>query len=86
MSHVPYASTVGSFMYGMICTRSDIAHVVSVVSRYMANPKKVRWQVAKQIFHYLKGTIDVLVYGNFKDVKSEITGYVDSDYTGDLDK
>ena len=28
MSHVPYASVVVSLMYAMVCTRSDIAHVV----------------------------------------------------------
>lgn len=32
MSHVPYASVVGSLMYGMIYTRPDISHVVSVVN------------------------------------------------------
>jgi hypothetical protein len=37
MSHVPYASAVGSLMYAMVCTRPDIAHAVGVLSReYMA--------------------------------------------------
>ena len=40
MSKVPYASTVGSLMYAMVCTRPDIAHAVGVVSRYMKNPGK----------------------------------------------
>ena len=31
MKNVPYASTVGSLMYAMICTRLDIAFVVGVV-------------------------------------------------------
>jgi hypothetical protein len=26
MSHVPYASAIGSLMYAMVCTRPDIAH------------------------------------------------------------
>ena len=38
MDKIPYASTVGSLMYTMIATRLDIAFVVGVVSRYMANP------------------------------------------------
>lgn len=38
MSHVPYISTIGSLVYAMVCTRSDIAHAVSVVSMYTANP------------------------------------------------
>ena len=35
MSRVPYSSTVGSLMYVLVCTRTDIAHAVGFVSRYM---------------------------------------------------
>jgi len=35
MSHVPYASVVGSIMYVMVCTRPDISQAVSIVNRYM---------------------------------------------------
>nr|GFC20879.1 retrovirus-related Pol polyprotein from transposon TNT 1-94 [Tanacetum cinerariifolium] len=37
MKTVPYSSAVGSLMYAMVCMRSDLAHAVSVVSRFMAN-------------------------------------------------
>jgi len=37
MSFVPYVSTVGSLMYAMLCTRSDICFVVDLVSRYQSN-------------------------------------------------
>ena len=40
MAQIPYASAVGSLMYATVCTRSDIAQAVSIVSRYMANPEK----------------------------------------------
>jgi hypothetical protein len=40
MSKVPYASAVGCLMYAMVCTRPDLAHAVSVVSKYIANPGK----------------------------------------------
>ena len=36
MAHVSYANAVGCLMYAMICTRPDIAHVVSVISKFMA--------------------------------------------------
>ena len=36
MSCVPYASVIGSLMYVMVCTRSDLAQAISVVS----NPGK----------------------------------------------
>ena len=35
---VPYASVVGSLMYGMVCTRPDISQVVGVLCQFMANP------------------------------------------------
>ena len=40
MRWVPSASVVGSLMYAMVCTRPDIAHTVSVVSRFLSNSNK----------------------------------------------
>ena len=40
MERVPYASSVGSLIYAMVCCRPDIAHAVSQVSRFMAQPGK----------------------------------------------
>ena len=40
MSRVPYSSAVGSLMYAMVCSRPDLSYALSVVSRYMANPRK----------------------------------------------
>ena len=39
MTYVRYASVVGSFKYGMICTRPYNAQAVGVLSRFMANPR-----------------------------------------------
>uniref|UniRef100_A0A3Q7JAX8 Reverse transcriptase Ty1/copia-type domain-containing protein n=1 Tax=Solanum lycopersicum TaxID=4081 RepID=A0A3Q7JAX8_SOLLC len=84
MSRVPYASAVGSLMYAMVCTRSDLAHAVSVVSRFMGQPGREHWQAVKRIFRYLRGTSDVgLIYGG--DTQCLVTGYSDSDYAGDVD-
>ena len=38
MRGIPYASTVGSLMYAMLCTRLDICFVVGMVSRYQSDP------------------------------------------------
>ena len=43
MSHVLYASAVGSLMYAMVCTRPNIAHAVGVLRRYMSKPGKEQW-------------------------------------------
>ena len=47
MSRVSDASVVGSLMYAMVCTRAYIAHVVSVVRRYMIQPRRRHWEVVK---------------------------------------
>ena len=38
MAKVPYASAVWSIMYAMLCTMPDVAHALSVTSRYQADP------------------------------------------------
>ncbi len=38
MVKVPYQQAVGSVMYAMLCIRSDLAYLISVVSQQMANP------------------------------------------------
>jgi hypothetical protein len=85
MSKVTYASAVGCLMYAMVCIRPDLAHIVSVVSKYMANPGKQHWNAVKWIFRYLKGTTDNGI--TFVRQKSDLSvvGYVDADYVGDLD-
>jgi hypothetical protein len=66
MSKVPYSSTIGSFLYAMVCTRLDIAHVVGVVRRYMNNPGKDPWQVVKWTLRYLRGGCVQEVEGPFR--------------------
>ncbi|GJX31053.1 retrotransposon protein, putative, ty1-copia subclass [Tanacetum coccineum] len=87
MSKVPYANAVGSLMYLMVCTRPDIAYVVSIVSRYLTNPGKNHWEAVKWILKYLKGTADVgLVYGRDQGKHVDVDGFVDADYAKDPDK
>jgi hypothetical protein len=38
----------------MICTRPDLAHVVSVVSRFMHNPGKEHWNAVKVNYSLLE--------------------------------
>ena len=70
-------------MYDMVCTRPNWAHAVSMVSRFMSSPGKTHWEAVKWILRSLKGMLNVcLVYGD--NTKSDLVGYVDSDYGGDL--
>ena len=72
-------------MYAMICTRPDITHAVSVVSKFMANPGNEHWNVVKWILRYLKGTKNFGIrFGSSSSVE-ELEEFVDADYVGDLD-
>ena len=87
MSNVAHFSVVGSLMYAMVCTRPDLSHGVSVVSRYMHNPGKDHWEAVKWILRYVKGTINKgLVFDRNKAATCDVIGFVDSDYAGDLDR
>nr|KYP48757.1 Retrovirus-related Pol polyprotein from transposon TNT 1-94 [Cajanus cajan] len=67
----------------MVCTRPDIAHAVGTVSRFLSNPGREHWNVAKWILRYLHGTVDMkLCFGGDKPT---LVGYSDSDMVGDVD-
>ena len=38
MKAIPYSLVVGSLMYAQLCTRPDIAFIVSVLGRYLSDP------------------------------------------------
>jgi len=38
MSHISYATAVGSLMYAIMCMRPDLLQAVSMISRYMHDP------------------------------------------------
>ncbi|PKI69339.1 hypothetical protein CRG98_010273 [Punica granatum] len=83
MSHVPYAPAIGSLMYVMLCTRSDIAYAVSMTSRYRSNSGPDHWTAIKNILKYLRRTKEiVLVYGGGELRLDEFT---DSDFQSDVD-
>ena len=87
MASVPYANAIGCLMYAMVLTKPDIAHAVSVVSRYIAQPGEDHWKAVKWILMYLNGTVNWgLIYGKTEENDEVLKGYVDSDYAGDLDR
>ncbi len=96
MKRIPYASGVGSLMYAMVYCRPDLAHAVSQVSRFMANPGKEHWRALKGVFRYLVGIVGVgICYGQegskeknsnmIKENQSRMIDFVDADYGGDMD-
>ena len=67
MNKIPYANIVGSIMYMMICTRPDIAHAISVASRYMSCAGKDHWLALKYILRYLKSHDDLGIIIRLED-------------------
>ena len=61
MQSVPYASTVGSLMYAMLCARPDICFEVGMVSRYQSNLGLEHWTVVKHILKYLRRIKDYVL-------------------------
>jgi ATP-binding cassette subfamily B (MDR/TAP) protein 1 len=43
MSKISYASVVRYLMYVMVCIRPDLAHSVSVESKFLSNPGRHNW-------------------------------------------
>jgi len=84
-SNYPYSALVGSLLYLSLTTRPDIAYAVGVLARYGAAPSKAHWLAAKAVVRYLAGTLDFgLTYS--PSASSELIGYSDADWAGDLDK
>ena len=81
---IPYASAVGSFMYTMVVTWSDLAHIVGAVNRYMSNSGQKHWEFVKHILKYLKGTNDAQLTFGLANA-TVVEGYTNSDYARNKD-
>ena len=83
MQNVPYASAVGSIMYVMMCTRPDVSYVLSVTSKFQANPGESYWKAVKNILKYLRRTKDLfMIYGG---AKLQVRGFTDASFQSDKD-
>ena len=56
MSKISYASAIRSIMYVMLCTRLDVAHALSMTSRFQQDPGEKHWAAVKGILKYLRRT------------------------------
>ncbi|KAJ8459371.1 hypothetical protein OPV22_032297 [Ensete ventricosum] len=83
MDKISYALAIGSIMYVMLCTRPDIAHALSVTSRYQPYLGLEHWKAIKCILKYLRNTKDLLqIYG---EGSFQVEGYTDSSFQSDID-
>ena len=80
MEAYPYRQVVGKLMYLAVCTRLDICHAISELSRFNANPGLKHWESAMRVLKYLSGIVGMsLMYkcGASRDMR----GYVDASHT-----
>lgn len=87
MSNVPCLSTVGTFMYAMVCTQPDLAHVMSVICNFMSKSCKEYCNFLKWFLRYMKGTVRIdLLYDANAKTNPMLNDSLDLDYAKDLDK
>ncbi|GKB67561.1 retrovirus-related pol polyprotein from transposon TNT 1-94 [Tanacetum coccineum] len=75
-----YRGMIGSLMY-LTSSRTDLIYVVCLCARYHTKPTENHLQAMKQIFQYLKGTINMGLWYS-KDTGMSLTAYADADHTG----
>nr|GFC66151.1 uncharacterized mitochondrial protein AtMg00810-like [Tanacetum cinerariifolium] len=77
---IHYHGMVGSLMY-LQSSRPDHVFAVCMCVRYQAKPTENHLHAVKQIFRYLKGTIDMGLW-YLKDYCITLTAYADADHIG----
>ena len=100
MEVVPYKQVLGCIRYLVSCTRPDICFAAGFLSRFMANPGPKHWIALKRLLRYLKQTQHLaltysasqsesepstLVQGWTNPNSSQLCGWSDSDWGGDVD-
>ena len=65
-------------------TRPDIVHSVNLISRFMNQPSKLHYAVAKRILRYLQGTKKLGILCK-KENGNNLVGFTDNDWAGSLD-
>jgi hypothetical protein len=55
---VPYREAIGSLMYLMVGTRSDIANAMSQLPKFVESPTTPQWNAVKRVMRYIKQTLN----------------------------
>lgn len=83
MDSTTYRQLIGSLIY-LTNTRPDLSYAVSILSRFMQEPRDSHWNAAKRVLRYIQGTKDFgLLYTKTKNFV--LGGYSDADFAGSID-
>nr|GEZ71714.1 uncharacterized mitochondrial protein AtMg00810-like [Tanacetum cinerariifolium] len=75
-----YRGMIGSLMY-LTSSRPDLIYAVYLCIRYQAKPTEKHLHAVKQIFRYIKGTINMGLWYS-KDIGLSLTAYSDAYHVG----
>jgi len=80
----PYRPILGSIMWGQLATRPDLSFVVSLLSRFQANPGIQHWNALLHVIGYIKNTLN---YGLTYSRDADLTplAHIDANYGGCCD-
>nr|GEY81485.1 retrovirus-related Pol polyprotein from transposon TNT 1-94 [Tanacetum cinerariifolium] len=83
INQMKYQSIVGALMY-LTTSRPNVVHATCYCARYQAKLTEKHLNAVKQIFRYLKDTINMGLWYS-KHTGFELTAFSDSDHVGCLD-
>ena len=78
-----YPSLVGALNYLACCTRPDISHAVSTLSRFLKCPRQPHHAAALRVLHYVHGTSALALTFSRAHSPAPPIGFCDADYAGD---
>ena len=80
-----YKNLVGSLLY-LTTTRPDIMYASGLLSRFMHQPSKTHFGVAKRVLRYVQGTKNYgIMFERNEREDVELFGFCDSDWAGSMD-
>jgi len=58
VDNAPYKEIIGSFIWAMINIHLNLVYLMRMNFQYMANLRKLYWQVIRRLFKCIQGTLD----------------------------
>jgi transposase InsO family protein len=80
-----YQSIIGSLLYLVRGTRSDIAYAVTKLSQYSSDPSTIHEQALKRVLRYIRGTSNYCLEYKASNGSNILQAFTDSDWGGDVD-
>lgn len=81
-----YREIVGSLIYAMMCSRPDLAFIVTKLSQNLANPSQGDWITTKHVLRYIQGSLDKKLMYTKSQHGLKIVGFSDSDWASSVDR